>query len=138
MFDVEHFFQSLPVSSPQGCQIILTKELDGMTLTLPQATRNFYVDGHVPKPHWAGGTTAGLGWRLMCAQFTNIHISRIENEQYIYHVIAACVSFTHHLQSSGAGTYIFLLQVPSHHLCVQYWQNKFVVSRMQHWSDKTK
>ena len=35
-----------------GCQIILNKDLDGLEVTLPQATRNFYVDGHVPQPHW--------------------------------------------------------------------------------------
>ncbi len=34
-----------------GCQIKLTKELEGMELTLPEFTRNFYVDGHVPQPH---------------------------------------------------------------------------------------
>ncbi|XP_071445097.1 adrenodoxin-like protein 1, mitochondrial [Hetaerina americana] len=34
-----------------GCQIILTKELDNLELQLPAATRNFYVDGHKPKPH---------------------------------------------------------------------------------------
>lgn len=34
-----------------GCQIILTKELEGIELQLPTATRNFYVDGHKPKPH---------------------------------------------------------------------------------------
>ena len=38
-------------NSRLGCQIILTKELEGLELTLPQATRNFYVDGHKPKPH---------------------------------------------------------------------------------------
>lgn len=41
----------LKENSRLGCQIILTKDLDGMELSLPQATRNFYVDGHVPKPH---------------------------------------------------------------------------------------
>ena len=41
----------LAENSRLGCQIILTKELEGITLTLPAATRNFYVDGHVPKPH---------------------------------------------------------------------------------------
>jgi len=41
----------LQVNSRLGCQIKLTRELEGMTLTLPQVTRNFYVDGHVPKPH---------------------------------------------------------------------------------------
>jgi hypothetical protein len=34
-----------------GCQIILKKEYEGMELQLPQATRNFYVDGHKPAPH---------------------------------------------------------------------------------------
>ncbi|XP_034239790.1 adrenodoxin-like protein 1, mitochondrial [Thrips palmi] len=38
-------------NSRLGCQIILTKELEGIQLRLPQATRNFYVDGHKPKPH---------------------------------------------------------------------------------------
>ncbi|PSN56707.1 Adrenodoxin-like protein [Blattella germanica] len=33
------------------CQIILKKEYEGMELQLPQATRNFYVDGHKPTPH---------------------------------------------------------------------------------------
>eukprot|EP00052_Salpingoeca_macrocollata_P034264 m.11010 g.11010 ORF g.11010 m.11010 type:complete len:75 (+) comp6224_c0_seq1:387-611(+) len=41
----------LKETSRLGCQIVLCKELDGMTLTLPKMTRNFYVDGHVPKPH---------------------------------------------------------------------------------------
>lgn len=41
----------LKENSRLGCQIILTKDLDGMELTLPSATRNFYVDGHKPKPH---------------------------------------------------------------------------------------
>jgi len=34
-----------------GCQIILNKDLEGIEVSLPQATRNFYVDGHVPQPH---------------------------------------------------------------------------------------
>lgn len=38
-------------NSRLGCQIILTKELDGIVLELPKATRNFYVDGHTPRPH---------------------------------------------------------------------------------------
>ncbi|XP_063709518.1 adrenodoxin-like protein 1, mitochondrial [Culicoides brevitarsis] len=41
----------LKENSRLGCQIILTKEMDGMELRLPKATRNFYVDGHKPKPH---------------------------------------------------------------------------------------
>lgn len=42
----------LQENSRLGCQIILTRELDGIEFTLPKVTRNFYVDGHVPKPHW--------------------------------------------------------------------------------------
>ncbi|XP_037128789.1 ferredoxin-2, mitochondrial [Syngnathus acus] len=41
----------LQENSRLGCQIILTRELEGMEVTLPKVTRNFYVDGHVPKPH---------------------------------------------------------------------------------------
>lgn len=41
----------LKENSRLGCQIILTKELDGIELELPKATRNFYVDGHTPAPH---------------------------------------------------------------------------------------
>lgn len=41
----------LKENSRLGCQIILTRDLDGIELRLPQATRNFYVDGHKPKPH---------------------------------------------------------------------------------------
>lgn len=41
----------LKENSRLGCQIILTKELDGLEVELPKATRNFYVDGHTPKPH---------------------------------------------------------------------------------------
>uniref|UniRef100_A0A3Q4HS72 Ferredoxin-2, mitochondrial n=1 Tax=Neolamprologus brichardi TaxID=32507 RepID=A0A3Q4HS72_NEOBR len=41
----------LQENSRLGCQIILTPELDGIEVTLPKVTRNFYVDGHVPKPH---------------------------------------------------------------------------------------
>ncbi|EFN81565.1 Adrenodoxin-like protein, mitochondrial, partial [Harpegnathos saltator] len=41
----------LKENSRLGCQIILTKELDGIQLELPKATRNFYVDGHTPTSH---------------------------------------------------------------------------------------
>ncbi|KAH9509002.1 Ferredoxin-2, mitochondrial [Bulinus truncatus] len=41
----------LKENSRLGCQIILSKDLDGIEVTLPKATRNFYVDGHVPQPH---------------------------------------------------------------------------------------
>ena len=38
-------------NSRLGCQIILSKELDGITVEIPAISRNFYVDGHVPVPH---------------------------------------------------------------------------------------
>lgn len=41
----------LKENSRLGCQIVLTKELEGMEIQLPKATRNFYVDGHTPTPH---------------------------------------------------------------------------------------
>jgi ferredoxin len=41
----------LTETSRLGCQVILEKEHDGIVITLPSATRNMYVDGHVPKPH---------------------------------------------------------------------------------------
>ncbi|XP_004632897.1 ferredoxin-2, mitochondrial isoform X1 [Octodon degus] len=41
----------LQENSRLGCQIVLMPELEGAEFTLPKVTRNFYVDGHVPKPH---------------------------------------------------------------------------------------
>ncbi|XP_039306277.1 adrenodoxin-like protein 1, mitochondrial isoform X3 [Solenopsis invicta] len=41
----------LKENSRLGCQIILKKDLDGIELKLPKATRNFYVDGHTPSSH---------------------------------------------------------------------------------------
>ncbi|XP_044471294.1 2Fe-2S ferredoxin-like isoform X2 [Mangifera indica] len=38
-------------TSRLGCQIIARPELDGIRLAIPAATRNFAVDGYVPKPH---------------------------------------------------------------------------------------
>lgn len=35
-------------TSRLGCQVRLTPELDGMTVRLPSATRNMYVDGAKP------------------------------------------------------------------------------------------
>lgn len=49
MLDLAPFLQE---NSRLSCQIILSKELDGIIVRLPSATRNFYVDGHKPKPHW--------------------------------------------------------------------------------------
>ena len=41
----------LTETSRLGCQVTVREEMDGMTVTMPKATRNFYVDGHVPQPH---------------------------------------------------------------------------------------
>ncbi|CAN0311320.1 unnamed protein product [Pylaiella littoralis] len=41
----------LTETSRLGCQVIVTPDMDGIVVKLPPATRNFYVDGHVPQPH---------------------------------------------------------------------------------------
>ncbi|KAK2701568.1 hypothetical protein QYM36_019797 [Artemia franciscana] len=41
----------LKPNSRLSCQIILNKDLEGIEMVVPKVTRNFYVDGHVPKPH---------------------------------------------------------------------------------------
>ncbi|KAJ9130943.1 hypothetical protein P3X46_033907 [Hevea brasiliensis] len=41
----------LTQTSRLGCQVIAKPELDGIRLAIPAATRNFAVDGYVPKPH---------------------------------------------------------------------------------------
>ena len=38
-------------TSRLGCQITVNEIMDGSVITLPKATRNFYVDGHKPKHH---------------------------------------------------------------------------------------
>ncbi|CAE6388085.1 unnamed protein product [Rhizoctonia solani] len=38
-------------TSRLGCQVKLTPELDGLTATLPSATRNMFVDGAKPTKH---------------------------------------------------------------------------------------
>ena len=41
----------LTETSRLGCQCVITADMDNTTVQLPAATRNFYVDGHVPQPH---------------------------------------------------------------------------------------
>mmetsp|Transcript_20788 Transcript_20788/g.29782 ORF Transcript_20788/g.29782 Transcript_20788/m.29782 type:complete len:182 (-) Transcript_20788:105-650(-) len=41
----------LEQTSRLGCQITVTEGMDGAVISLPKATRNFYVDGHKPTPH---------------------------------------------------------------------------------------
>ncbi|KAK4694274.1 hypothetical protein P7C70_g8765, partial [Phenoliferia sp. Uapishka_3] len=38
-------------TSRLGCQVKVTKEMNGTTITLPSATRNLRVDGSKPTPH---------------------------------------------------------------------------------------
>ena len=38
-------------TSRLGCQVKAAKDLEGLKVRIPGATRNFAVDGHVPKPH---------------------------------------------------------------------------------------
>ncbi|KNE64169.1 hypothetical protein AMAG_09211 [Allomyces macrogynus ATCC 38327] len=38
-------------TSRLGCQVAMCKELDGIKVTIPSATRNMAVDGFKPKPH---------------------------------------------------------------------------------------
>jgi len=33
------------------CQLRVNEKLNGTEIRLPKATINFYVDGHIPKPH---------------------------------------------------------------------------------------
>ena len=44
MLDLAPF---LTPTSRLGCQIVLTKQLEGMRIRLPKATKNFYVDGTI-------------------------------------------------------------------------------------------
>lgn len=48
MLDLAPFLQE---NSRLACQIILDKDIDGLVVRLPSATRNFYVDGHKPSHH---------------------------------------------------------------------------------------
>lgn len=41
----------LTETSRLGCQILVTQDMEGVELEMPKATRNFYVDGHIPVPH---------------------------------------------------------------------------------------
>lgn len=38
-------------TSRLGCQVLMSKELDGIRVRIPSATRNMAVDGYKPKPH---------------------------------------------------------------------------------------
>ena len=48
---IDRGMNSMMIFFISGCQVILKKDLEGAEFTLPQATRNYYVDGHKPTPH---------------------------------------------------------------------------------------
>ena len=48
MLDLAPFLKE---NSRLGCQVWLNHELEGMVVTIPSATRNFYVDGATPHSH---------------------------------------------------------------------------------------
>ncbi|KAI3386155.1 hypothetical protein SNEBB_010025 [Seison nebaliae] len=48
MLDLAPFLKE---NSRLGCQIKLKEELNGIKVTIPSGTRNFYVDGHRPQTH---------------------------------------------------------------------------------------
>jgi len=41
----------LTETSRLSCQLTVTPDMEGAVWEMPKATRNFYVDGHVAKPH---------------------------------------------------------------------------------------
>ena len=47
---LDQAFELTPTSR-LGCQIVMTEELDGITVNVPRYTRNLYVDGHIPHHH---------------------------------------------------------------------------------------
>eukprot|EP01083_Nonionella_stella_P169291 573755_1 len=50
-FDMLDLAFGLTETSRLGCQILVTSSMNNMLITLPTATRNFYIDGHKPQPH---------------------------------------------------------------------------------------
>jgi len=48
MLDMAPYLQE---NSRLGCQITLSKDLEGLVVRLPSATRNFWVDGAKPEHH---------------------------------------------------------------------------------------
>jgi len=50
-YDMLDLAFGLTETSRLGCQVIAKRELNGLRLKLPSATRNFAVDGFMPKPH---------------------------------------------------------------------------------------
>jgi ferredoxin-2, mitochondrial len=50
-YDMLDLAFGLTETSRLGCQVVLSKDLEGAELQLPAATRNFAVDGFKPQPH---------------------------------------------------------------------------------------
>lgn len=55
-------------TSRLGCQVKLTRKLDGMTATLPSATRNMFVDGVYIHTYWCQSLT------VLRSQARSLHI----------------------------------------------------------------
>jgi len=49
--DMLDMANGLTETSRLGCQIVVSEEMEGLTVEVPGHTRNFYVDGHIPQPH---------------------------------------------------------------------------------------
>merc|ERR1712238_115838 len=49
--DMLDMANGLTETSRLGCQVMVCHDMDGLKIEVPKATRNFYVDGHVPVPH---------------------------------------------------------------------------------------
>ena len=109
-------------TSRLGCQVVLTRDLDGMTITLPSATRNMFVDGksleqlsQMTKPAalsmLALGTTAGkfslyhtVTLALMLfLQGRNPHIIKSSSNLYPHIMIASIWNHTPALISPSWG-----------------------------------
>ena len=87
-------------TSRLGCQVRLTRELDGMTATLPSATRNMFVDG---ARHCFLAPDTCLDLRLLFIRekthtslmHTNIFMHIYRNWLFHVHVVIA-VAVRHH------------------------------------------
>lgn len=98
-----------------------------MEVQLPSATRNFYVDGHKPKPHWMS---------LIIEEQNHIHILKAEVlfqslPQQNYHIVFLEKCILRSLNSLNKysiiliATYfalVFLFYLLSSHRSHQYWK----------------
>ena len=55
-------------------------ELDGIVLRLPRATKNFYVDGHKPTPHWFRKSSDSKNCQLLKVRFLHMRMEQSPRE----------------------------------------------------------